>query len=601
MSRNRKILLLGVDGLIPELVERFCAEGVLPNIQRLRDEGGSTRLLPYISTWGDTNFVSFLTGQAPGTSWVGQRLPPRGTGHLLELMRAAGQRAALVHFPESLVPAGERDLCFAPFWSGSGPAPMELAPACLHSTDLDRWTSTPSSEALGWPPTGTLAHHQKHNRFAIERTDDGFVALIPAHRDEPVPVTLRLDGGRLRLQLARAEASLSVGEWSDWLPLADEHALEGKPAAVRFKLLDLDVANGKIDLLQPQITAPEGGSGRPGLARRLIERHGPFISKWAVSADPDTRYFETSFEEGRYQLEWLVDSALTLLGDEGFSLFATVFRLNDETHHTCLAQCDPESKFYTASDHARYLEVIRRSYRILDDAVGRALAGCDDDTTLVLASDHGDVPNSHLCDIHRRLAEFDLCTIDGKGKPDVATSQAFLKDERGGLEIFVNRDLVPAAEIDRVQTRILKALTTWYVETASGERNVVALALKKQDASPLGYWGERMGDVLFAYAPGFVWGTNQRGDTVAELVTPGANHGPQVPTASTGFASNHGVAFFHGAGIRPGVELAFDTARGIQRMDSAGATFARLLGLSTDSLEGKVLEGMLEPARRNRG
>ncbi|GHB14953.1 alkaline phosphatase family protein [Salinicola rhizosphaerae] len=597
MNRNRKVLLLGVDGLIPELVERFCAEGVLPNIQRLRDEGGSTRLLPYISTWGDTNFVSFLTGQAPGTSWVGQRQPPSGTGHLLELMRDAGQRAALVHFPESLVPAGERDLCFAPFYSGSGPAPMELAPACLHSTHLDQWTrtvSTATTEALGWPPTGTLAHHQKHNRFAIERTDDGFVALIPAHRAEPVRVNLQADGERLRLTVAGSEASLGVGEWSDWLPLVGVHAITGKPGAVRFKLLDYDVTNGKIDLLQSQVTAPAGGSGRPGLARRLIERHGPFISKWTVSADPDTRYFETSFEEGRYQLEWLVDSALTLLNDEGFSLFATVFRLNDETHHTCLAQCDPESKFYQADDHQRYLEVIRGSYRILDDAVGRALEGCDDDTTLVLASDHGDVPNSHLCDIHRRLAEFDLCTIDAEGKADVAQSQAFLKDERGGLEIFVNRDLVPAAEIARVQTRILKALTTWYVETDAGERNVVALALKKQDAAPLGYWGERMGDVLFAYAPGFVWGTNQRGDTVAELVTPGANHGPQIPSASTAFASNHGIAFFHGAGIRTGVELPFDTTRGVQRMDSPGATFARLLGLSTDSLDGKVLEGLVE-------
>ncbi|WP_322528471.1 alkaline phosphatase family protein [Salinicola sp. LHM] len=592
MSQNRKILLLGVDGLIPELVERFCAEGVLPNIQRLRDEGGSTRLLPYISTWGDTNFVTFLTGQAPGTSWVGQRLPPSGTQHLLELMSAAGQRAALVHFPESLKPTGPEDLCFAPFWSGSGPAPMELAPACLHSTRLDRWEATPQTEALGWPPTGTLAHHQKHNRFAIERAGDGFVALIPAHRGEPVPVTLSPNGERLQLTLADGEASLSVGEWSEWLPLE----LEGKRTAIRFKLLDFDAASGRIDLLQSQVTAPAPASGQPEVAQRLIERHGPFISKWAVSADPDTRYFETSFEEGRYQLEWLVDSALTLLNEEGFQLFATVFRLNDETHHTCLAQCDPESKFYAADDAARYLEVIRRSYRVLDDAVGRALDGCDDDTVVVLASDHGDVPNSHLCDIHRRLAEFDLCTIDGEGKPDVAASQAFLKDERGGLEIFVNRNLVPTAEIERVQTRILKALTTWYVETTSGERNVVALALKKQDASPLGYWGELMGDVLFAYAPGFVWGTNERGDTVAELVTPGANHGPQVPTASTAFASNHGVAFFHGLGIRGGVELPFDTARGIQRMDSAGATFARLLGLPTDSLDGKPLTTLLDPA-----
>lgn len=592
MSHN-KILLLGVDGLIPELVERFCAEGVLPNIQRLRDKGGSTRLLPFISTWGDTNFVSLLTGQAPGTSWVGQRQPPHGTRHLLELMKDAGKRAALVHFPESLIPADGRDLCLAPFWSGKGPAPMELAPACLHTTRLANWHVKTPTEALGWPPTGTLAHHHKHNRHAIAREGDGFVGHIPAHRAEPMPIALHPEDERLRLEVATTRITLGVGEWSEWLPLEGDHALEGKPAAVRFKLLAFDATTGDIDLLQSQITAPAGGCNRPGLARRLIERHGPFISRWAVSVDPDSRYFETGFEEGRYQLKWLVDSALTLLGDENFSLFATVFRLNDETHHTSLAQCDPESAFFDREDHKRYLDTIRRSYCLLDEAVGRALAGCDDNTTFVLASDHGDVPNSHLCDIHRRLAAFDLCMMDAEGRPDPSRSPVFLKDERGGLEIFVNRELVPAHEVERVKTRILRALTTWFVETEDGERNVVALAVKREDAAPLGYWGRAMGDVLFAYAQGFVWGSNVRGDIVAPVTSPGANHGPQIPTARTTFTSNLGVAFFHGAGVRHVDRLGMDA---LPRMDDVGATLAHLLELSTASLDGKLLAVVDEKA-----
>lgn len=595
MNPTKKVLLLGVDGLIPELVERFCAEGALPNIQRLRDEGGYTRLLPYISTWGDTNFVSFLTGQAPGTSWVGQRMPPSGTHHLLELMQEADQRCALVHFPESLTPAGDNDFCFAPFWSGSGPAPMEISPACIHTTDLSQWPDVPQNEALGWPPSGTLAHHQKHNRFGIERVEGAYQAWIPLNEGESVPVALTPDPltseARVILTLGESEAALGVGEWSDWLPL---HTADTS-RRVRFKLLAFDADRRHLDLLQSQVTAPATSSTQPELAERLIERHGPFISKWTVSADPDTRYFETSFEEGRYQLEWLADSALTLLNEEGFQLFATVFRLNDETHHTCLAYCDPESVFYSPSEHARYLEVIRHSYRILDDAVGRLLAHRRDDTVIVLASDHGDVPNSHLCDINRRLAEFGLCTLDQRGLAERELSQAFLKDERGGLEIFVNRRVVAESDIARVQTQILKALTTWYVETPEGERNVVALAVKKQDACVLGYWGENMGDVLFAYSSGFVWGTNLNGDTVAALTSAGANHGPQVPTASTEFASNHGLALFHGGGIRPGVQLPFDTAIGIQRMDSAGATFACLLGLDTASLDGKPLTALLHP------
>lgn len=596
MYNAKKVLVLGVDGLIPELVDRFCHEGVLPHIDRLRREGGTTRLMPYISTWGDTNFVNFLTGQAPGNSWVGQRISPSGTRHLLELMAEAGQNCALVHFPESLKPTGKNDLCLAPFWSGKGPAPMEMAPAGVHSTDLSQWHDAAQNEELGWPPSGSLAHHQKHNRHAIERSEDGYHAVIRLNAGDSLAVTLSpATDTRLQLTLNERAATLGVGEWSDWLPVeaGDERG------HVRFKLLAYDAERGHVDLLQSQITMPEQLGNHLALAKKLTQRHGPFISKWTVSADPDSPYYETSFEEGRYQLEWLVDSALTLLNEEDFRLFATVFRLNDETHHTCLAYCDPESPFFTSDGQERYLNTIRTAYQVLDDAVGRLLAGRREDTVIVLASDHGDVPNHYLCDIHRRLAAFGLCTLDENGRPIRQRSQAFLKDERGGLEVFVNRDIldegiVSEADAAEVQTRILKALSTWYIDTPQGERNVVAFALKKQDASVLGYWGDNAGDVLFAYASGFVWGVNRRGDTVAAVESAGANHGPQVPSASTAFASNHGLAILHGEGILPGSRLPFDTQRGIQRMDNAGATFARLLGLDTTTLDGMPLNALLD-------
>jgi hypothetical protein len=471
-----------------------------------------------------------------------------------------------------------------------------MAPACLHSTDLSQWPDIVQNEALGWPPSGTLAHHQKHNRYAIESEGMQYHAAIPLNSGGTLPIVLHPETDRqVSLTLADQTTTLNVEMWSDWLPVM----ANGDRGFVRFKLLAHDIEQGRVDLLQSQITVPERLGNHSALVDRLVQRHGPFISKWAVSADADTRYYETSFEEGRYQLNWLTESAFTLLNEEGFHLFATVFRLNDETHHTSLAYCDPESPFYSSTHQARYLETIRRSYQVLDEAVGRLLDGRRDDTVIVLASDHGDVPNHYLCDIHRRLAEFGLCVLDDQGRPVRNRSRAFLKDERGGLEIFVNRDtlpegVVPEADVARVQTQILKALSTWYIDTPEGERNVVAFAVKKQDASVLGYWGDEAGDVLFAYASGFVWGVNRRGDTIAAVENAGANHGPQVPSASTAFASNHGLAFFHGEGIRAGASLPFDTLKGIQRMDSPGATFARLLGLDGKTLDGKPLEALLE-------
>lgn len=590
---NPKAVVLGVDGLMPELVERFVAEGVLPHIARLLERGTATRLMPYISTWGDTNFVTMLTGQAPGTSWIGQRTSPRGTQHLLESMAEAGRRTAFVHFPESLVPEGARDLCFAPFWSAAGPAPMEIVAPALHTTAPDADTPSPD-QALGWPPSGaTLAHHKKHNRRPIEREGNRFTAYLEPHTGAAERIELAAaDPDTAILSAAGHEVRLVAGEWSRWLSLA----AADMAGSVRFKLMAFDPANGRVELLQSQVTAPAETADDPALATELVDRHGPFISKWAITCSPDEPGYETSFEEGAYQLNWLIDAATTLLNEHDFSLFATVFRLNDETHHTCLAQCDPASVFYDAARAEHYLDTIRRAYQVLDDGVGRLLAECDDDTLVALVSDHGDVPNRYFCDIHRRLAAFDLVALDTSGQPVVAESRAWLKNERGGLEIFVNlagRDpdgIVAEADYADVQTRILEALNSWTHETPEGRRPVTALALAKRDAAMIGYWGEHAGDVIFAYDLGFVWGSNRTGDTVAAVDEPGANHGPQVPSARTAFSSNEGLAILQGPGVAAHDALARRPGR--YRMDDIGATLAAYFGVaSTTRLDGCPLPG----------
>ena len=42
-ARIRKLIFLGLDGLDPNLTERYLAEGKLPNLARLREQGGFRR------------------------------------------------------------------------------------------------------------------------------------------------------------------------------------------------------------------------------------------------------------------------------------------------------------------------------------------------------------------------------------------------------------------------------------------------------------------------------------------------------------------------------------------------------------------------------
>jgi len=43
---GRELLLIGIDGAVPTLVEKFCREGLLPNIGSLIEEGVFAEAIP---------------------------------------------------------------------------------------------------------------------------------------------------------------------------------------------------------------------------------------------------------------------------------------------------------------------------------------------------------------------------------------------------------------------------------------------------------------------------------------------------------------------------------------------------------------------------
>ncbi|RSL33610.1 hypothetical protein D7Z54_09880 [Salibacterium salarium] len=595
---NQKVIVFGVDGLIPELVYKFSEEGYLPNITRMFQEGSSSKLLPYISTWGDVNWVSFMTGQTPGNCWEGQRNPPENNNHLIKLMDQQEKKCALVHFPETLSTEGTKHVSFAPF-QGDNPF-FEISSPTVYSTHPNKWYSRTKTEFLGWPPDASLAYHEKQNIKPLLKTEttNKFQISMQTRLNIAFQVVITLlDDKKIRIELPNEQfIETETDQWSDWITIPFNNELEG---ITRFKLLKCNPEQKEIDLLQSQCNFISGFSNDSKVDRLLTERCGPFISKWTIQADPDQLYYESAFEEAEYQADWLAKASQILLNEENFDLFATVYRLNDETHHTCLGLVDPASPFYTPEKSSLYEKTIRKSYEILDKVVGDLLDYKDEDTLLVLASDHGDVPNAYLCDVYRRLEECNLAKLDENGKPIWNKTKAYLKNERGGLEIYVNlkgrekHGIVEPNKYETVQNAIFNALSTWYYETPEYKLNVAGLVLKKQDAPIIGYWGSKMGDVIFAYNNGFVWGRNLKGDVVSPVSSPGANHGPQIPTAKTKYSSNYGIVLFHGSTTKAGYKRDCEQF-GPYMMNDVGVTIGETLGLKqTELLDGKFMNDLV--------
>jgi len=593
---SRKVIVFGVDGLMMPFIKKFVAEGALPHISTMLEQGAAAELLPFISAWGDVNWVSFLSGQSPGTAWVGQAVPADNArnANLLHQLERNGLRAALVHFPESIA-APAPHFTFSPYWGGAEPCPWELYPPAIFSTRYEARCSEGGerSQTLGWPPLSPLAYHEKGRWQPLHSADEenlnrldyptaGKSFLLDCRHATP----LILDGKRV--------TELAPGRWSPWLALG----ADTKHGQVRFYPGRYDPAHKDIEIIQSQVTLPGRIASDAQLSTELVGRFGPFISQWAVKAAVQEAYIHSTYRDAEDQSLWLANSALYLTHQQDYALWIGVHHLIDESHHLCLGQYDPRSPFYDAAQAPRYEAVIRECYKILDRSIGKIMASMDDNCTLLLASDHGAVPNEYMCDIHRYLAQYGLVTLDAQGQPRVAQSQVYLKDERGGLEIFVNREgreaggIVPAARYDAVNEQVLKALGEWQVLHDGQPRKAVAWALRKEDAASVGYWGENAGDVLFTYNAGFVWGTSRTGEDICPVSAPGANHGPQKPTAETEHSANYGVVLAYGAGIKKGYYR--DRRQlGPHRMTDPAATIAHLFGIDHDALDGNVMYDFL--------
>lgn len=592
----KKVIVFGVDGLMMPLLRQFADEGILPNIAQMFKHGSATELLPFISAWGDVNWVSFLSGQCPGNAWIGQTMPPDNhqSHNLLALMETVGKRAALVHFPESISGAVPH-FAFAPYWGRSETSPYELFAPMIHTTRYSERTGgrQVKKQKLGWPPTSALAYHNKGS-WRPMTIGQGTYQLTLEGPDGVLVLTAQPHGDELAIRIDDETVLLRVGQWSQWMPVH----VNGKSGMVRFWLAAYDREQDTVEIIQCQVLRSEGVSNSPELERDIIKQLGPFISKWTAKVIPTEAYRESALQEGEYQSLWLADSAVHLTRDCGISLWATVHRLVDESHHNCLGQYDPESPFYSPAQAETYGDVMRECYKILDRTMGRIMEGMDGDTTLLLVSDHGAVPNAYMCDIYRYLEKAGLVELKADGAISLEKSKVYLKDERGGLEIYVNLagreayGVVSRQDYETVRSQVLQALNNWHIVENGRIRNAVAFALKKEDAMGIGYWGDYAGDILFAYDTGFVWGVSTDGEDICAVEVPGANHGPQKPTAETNLSSNYGVLLAYGSGIRSGYYRE-KAVSGAYRMVDPAATIAHLFGINQESLDGVVMYDLL--------
>jgi hypothetical protein len=133
----------------------------------------------------------------------------------------------------------------------------------------------------------------------------------------------------------------------------------------------------------------------------------------------------------------------------------------------------------------------------------------DQGATIVVVSDHGHLPHLKAVSLNNYFAQHGLIRVlpgdGGRPRVDWAETQVYGGPALGHIWLNLRgrqpQGAVDPAAYEPLRARVIELLHDLR-DPASGQR-LVARAVRREEAAPLGLWGDRVGDVVYWMAPGF--------------------------------------------------------------------------------------------------
>jgi predicted AlkP superfamily phosphohydrolase/phosphomutase len=566
----RRLIVLGIDGLDPDLLERFVGEGAMPAFAALSARGGRSPLATSVPPQSPVAWSDFITGTGPGEHGVFDfvaldrqtlqpylstarvepaaslplgrlRVPLGGSRTRLlregrafwEVLEAAGVRTTIFQIPANYppVPASGGAL------SGMGTPDLQGTPGTFTF-----WSDDPTR------PSGRVSGGEIERVILV----DGSAELElsgPPHPFDP-------QAGRVRarfelhvdpehpvaeIRIGERRLLLAQGEWSGWLPVGfDALPLLGRvPGMVRFYLqgvrpLRLYASPVNIDPADPAqpIAAPASYS------RELAHAAGPFYTQ---EMPEDTKALSAHVFSAH---EFLAQSGLVLeerrrllrheLGrflerDAPGLLFFYVSSL-DQRSHMLWRHADGAHPNHPQDTPRDLAESLRSSYLEIDALLAEVRARLEPGVELVVMSDHGFAPFRREANLNRWLEQNGYLALREGAARDAPWLEALDWSRTRAFAVGLNslylnvrgreRDgIVAPAERAALAREIADRLALW----RDGGQPVVSQPLLREEIYS-GPHVEHAPDVLVGYARGYraSWSTT-RGEVAEALLQDNAD------------------------------------------------------------------------------
>ena len=421
-ARIRKLIILGLDGLDAKLTERFMAEGKLPHLARLRQEGSYRRLRTTYPALSPVAWSTFATGVSPARHNIFDFLSRNLKSYLPELSsaRVRGPRRVLrlgrLRIPLAR-PSVELRRKSQTFWRILGErqigctilrVPVTFPPERFNGRLLSAMCTPDLKGTQGSFAEFTTrlaqARYEGGSRYPLRRTGHYLEGVLEGPEDAslegggaltvPFRVRLSSDGAEARLEVQAQSYPLQRGAYTPWIKLGFRTALGAKVSGMaRFLLKEtqpectLYVSPINLDPERPALPISHPRHYAVYLANLLgaFATLGMPEDTWALNESIlDETAFLRQVELALEEREAMFAHALETTRR---GVLACVFDAADRVQHMFYRYLDPQHPgFGSESPQARAIE---ETYRRMDRLVGTALRNVDPGTVLFVLSDHG--------------------------------------------------------------------------------------------------------------------------------------------------------------------------------------------------------------------
>ena len=547
-AKFKRAVILGFDGMDPELADRFMNEGKLPNLAKLRGKGTFTRLRTTFPAISPVAWSTFMTGVNPGKHNIYDFLA-RDTNNYLPFLSSAEIKGPTrqIKIGKYSIPFGKTEIKAmrkgTPFWHWLGKAgifssvirvpvtfpPEKFSGVLLSGMCVPDLKGSQGTFCLCTTRMSDDKFREGGVRVPVERKNGVCYSYIPGP-DNPIAETaghemrlkyeVRPDAGaqEARFVVGSEKFTLKVGEYSDWIPVEFKAGLGFNAHGICR--LYLKEVSPEVEVYVSPVNIDPGHPDLPishpvTYSIYLAKLYGPFATlglaedTWALNEHvlDDDAFLAQCYSNHEDRERMLFDA----LEKTQQGLCTCVFDTTDRVQHMFWRYLDADHPAARGVPQDQRPQVIPELYQKMDKLIGRVMEKIDDDTLLLVISDHGFKSFARCMNLNAWLHQNGYLKLKGDKSEsgdwfedvDWSQTRAYTMGLNGlylNLKGREKQGIVEAAEADALKKEIQQKLNG-LKDPASGEVGITGVFIT--DNVYRGPYSENAPDLLVGYAAGY--------------------------------------------------------------------------------------------------